>query len=517
MKRLFISLLIISSLSIVNVQAMEEEFNPDIPAEPVLSAEDFLSGAKKEDIIRVASTLKFVIAPEYEDQTSWHKLSFSFKKYAQFIANFLKTTPNVRACTLALAKQITQDRDPSSNRYFLTNCQIVELLTDADKLGSPILFNALVCATMDDKKTFSRFIENKSLKDRVEWTVKKQEVYQAIDQTRRVDLQISLPECVEDGYLQPENPLDNFFSFCDYIQEVRSTFSENTDNLLNIKNYSIVTNKNYKLEDIICRTLEKATQQILASTKAKIAAYEFDKKKHSLDSLLAKFQDSTCKNICLRAMVEWLQRPENLDLNDRHSTLTFFNAHPEGLVKMAIRFLYTGEALDNLDITIVRTALQSDRQTIYLDSCFTGDNDPVLAHLGIILELAQPLYRNFLDSVWLRGNNLTRIPDAVCNLKTLKKLYLSHNQISEISPKISNAKKLDSLYLDNNQLQSIPKELNLLPMLNTLSLKSNAITTLPATLSNNAPIFIYLANNPDFCENNLPVELRNTNGISIFT
>jgi hypothetical protein len=510
MKRSIISLLTIMTLSLASVQPMQNRLT-----DSVLTVEDALSGAKIEDVIRVADALKLIIDPEYHDQTSWNKLSFTFKRYAQFIANFLKKTPNVRTCTLALAQEITQDRKTSFG--FITDNLIVELLEQAEKFGSPILFNALVCATMNDTQPFSRSIKNKLLKDHFESAVKRQRIYKDIDQTRRVGLKISLPECVEDGYLLPENPLDNFFSFCDYIQEVGPQFVEEPNNLLNIQNYSIVTNKDYHLDDTIHRALEKATQEMLASTKAKIANHTFDKNKDSFDSWLAKFQDPTCKKICLRAMAEWLRDPKNLDFSDRYSALTFFNAQPEGFVKMTLRFINAGRAFDNLDITAVRTALERNNRGVCLDSCFTGDNDPALSHMGMILELAQALYRNDLGEVELRNNNLTRIPEWLFSLSGLRELHLDNNQISEVSAKICNAKKLTMLSLDNNQLQSIPEEIGLLPELNGLALISNALTTLPATLNHNQPRFIYLQNNPDFCVDNLPIELKNNTSINIFT
>ncbi len=48
------------------------------------------------------------------------------------------------------------------------------------------------------------------------------------------------------------------------------------------------------------------------------------------------------------------------------------------------------------------------------------------------------------------------MPDSICNLINLQKLFLHNNQLERLPGSIGNLINLETLYLDNNQLESLP-------------------------------------------------------------
>ena len=88
---------------------------------------------------------------------------------------------------------------------------------------------------------------------------------------------------------------------------------------------------------------------------------------------------------------------------------------------------------------------------------------------------------NNLRILSLSGNNLTTIPNDVCNLKSLVTLNLSSNKISGGS--LSCLTGLERLYLNNNELTNLPSGITEMQSLKLLYLFSNKLTTLDEKLA----------------------------------
>lgn len=76
-------------------------------------------------------------------------------------------------------------------------------------------------------------------------------------------------------------------------------------------------------------------------------------------------------------------------------------------------------------------------------------------------------------------NNISSVPDAISNLKNLKRLNLSNNKLKSISEKISNLNKLAYLNLTNNNLTDISEKIANMPSLKELYLEGNPFDMLP--------------------------------------
>lgn len=67
-----------------------------------------------------------------------------------------------------------------------------------------------------------------------------------------------------------------------------------------------------------------------------------------------------------------------------------------------------------------------------------------------------PLFNPSLLDVDLSCNDLTRVPECLYSLGSLKRLNLSSNQVSELSLCIDQWTQLETLNLSRNQLTSLP-------------------------------------------------------------
>ncbi|XP_035825487.1 protein flightless-1 homolog isoform X3 [Aplysia californica] len=80
-----------------------------------------------------------------------------------------------------------------------------------------------------------------------------------------------------------------------------------------------------------------------------------------------------------------------------------------------------------------------------------------------------------LQDVDLSYNNLTRVPEALYKLSSLKRLNLSDNEISELSLMIDVWTKLETLNLSRNKLTALPTSLHKLVSLKKLYLNGNQL------------------------------------------
>jgi Leucine-rich repeat (LRR) protein len=94
-----------------------------------------------------------------------------------------------------------------------------------------------------------------------------------------------------------------------------------------------------------------------------------------------------------------------------------------------------------------------------------------------------------LETLSLRGNELSQIPDDIGNLKKLIVLSLKKNQFTEIPAVIGELESLITLYIGDNkfdeqiQLQ-IPNEMMRLANFKYLHLEQNRLTEIPAGIKN---------------------------------
>jgi hypothetical protein len=76
--------------------------------------------------------------------------------------------------------------------------------------------------------------------------------------------------------------------------------------------------------------------------------------------------------------------------------------------------------------------------------------------------------------VWLTGNRLTRVPDAVLAMTQLESLYLGRNHIAVVPRELGRLTRLTSLGLSNNPLGHLPTELANLKNLESLYLTNDS-------------------------------------------
>ena len=118
-----------------------------------------------------------------------------------------------------------------------------------------------------------------------------------------------------------------------------------------------------------------------------------------------------------------------------------------------------------------------------------------------VLEKILDAEKRDLMKLDLNNNQITTIPNAICNLINLQYLYLSSNQITTIPDAICNLTCLQTLSLANNQITTIPDAIGNLTNLNTLYLSYNQITTIPDAIGNLTNLQeLYLSNNPVYAQ-----------------
>ena len=78
---------------------------------------------------------------------------------------------------------------------------------------------------------------------------------------------------------------------------------------------------------------------------------------------------------------------------------------------------------------------------------------------------------------------LHALPEKVCQLTTLERLWVSHNRLSTLPPRFDQLSSLRELFLHRNSFEEIPTCLCKLPCLQLLWLNNNKITSIPHEIS----------------------------------
>ncbi|CAM9416847.1 unnamed protein product, partial [Discosporangium mesarthrocarpum] len=87
-----------------------------------------------------------------------------------------------------------------------------------------------------------------------------------------------------------------------------------------------------------------------------------------------------------------------------------------------------------------------------------------------------------LHTVSFASNQLTELPDSLCDLTALKELNLQRNKLRALPDRFGNLLKLDEIYLTSNRLESLPPSFGNLTRLRRLVLDCNRLRRLPETL-----------------------------------
>ena len=89
------------------------------------------------------------------------------------------------------------------------------------------------------------------------------------------------------------------------------------------------------------------------------------------------------------------------------------------------------------------------------------------------------------DSLYLSGQNLTKIPDYVFKQTNLEELNVSNNNLTgAIQAEIRQLTKLKVLKASNNKMTGVPAEVGQLNNLQVLDLSNNQLTGLPNEIGN---------------------------------
>ncbi|KAI1327952.1 glucose-repressible alcohol dehydrogenase transcriptional effector [Xylariaceae sp. FL0255] len=81
----------------------------------------------------------------------------------------------------------------------------------------------------------------------------------------------------------------------------------------------------------------------------------------------------------------------------------------------------------------------------------------------------------FLTEVYLSSNQLTSLPKAIGQLRSLRVLDVSHNQLTQLPAELGMCTPLRQLYLFNNHIRDIPYELGALHFLELLGIQGNPL------------------------------------------
>ena len=78
---------------------------------------------------------------------------------------------------------------------------------------------------------------------------------------------------------------------------------------------------------------------------------------------------------------------------------------------------------------------------------------------------------------------LKTLPEKVCQLTSLERLWVSHNKLSSLPPQLDQLTSLREVFLHRNNLEEIPLSLCKLPSLQLLWLNNNKIISIPNAIS----------------------------------
>jgi Leucine-rich repeat (LRR) protein len=264
----------------------------------------------------------------------------------------------------------------------------------------------------------------------------------------------------QDGIIQnpiPINPdIQNDSCYSDF---------SNSKNLQYLKHYTLLP-KQAQLE--LTKSLKEITYQLL-----------FDS---NFDTFLENISDFALRQKMITHMIEWIE--EYLDFTNDDEIKSFFKKLPEGLVKMALRFIYAdknnGTNIDTYRMNEIRNNLRQNKTEVDLGFCFnpTFGNLPDTFIMPII-EIAQPLYHVKNKSINLRSNHLTHIHSGLKNITHLKGLSLEANQIKKIHENFSKLIHLKQCNLINNSLKIFPPAICHLKSLEELKIRVKNLEIMP--------------------------------------
>jgi len=124
-----------------------------------------------------------------------------------------------------------------------------------------------------------------------------------------------------------------------------------------------------------------------------------------------------------------------------------------------------------------RIAASDERGDGVLDLGGLGLNDATLTELlPEIIKLPLP------NTLNIRHNQLTALPDSIGGLATLQTLLLDNNQLAALPEGIGALSALQTLRLRNNQLTALPDPIGGLTLLQSLWLDCNCLAALPETI-----------------------------------
>ena len=96
----------------------------------------------------------------------------------------------------------------------------------------------------------------------------------------------------------------------------------------------------------------------------------------------------------------------------------------------------------------------------------------------------------------IRNNNISSLPDSICDLNILWKLRADFNQLSELPFNIGRLSRLEVLTLSNNNIKSLPKSLfQIGDKMGMLTLNDNKISNISRGIGNLRKLRIFLIHN----------------------
>ena len=87
-----------------------------------------------------------------------------------------------------------------------------------------------------------------------------------------------------------------------------------------------------------------------------------------------------------------------------------------------------------------------------------------------------------LQQLFVSGNRLTALPEALGKLTLLQQLIVSGNQLTALPEALGKLTLLERLYVSGNQLTALPEALGKLTRLRVLDVRGNQLTALPEAL-----------------------------------
>jgi len=106
---------------------------------------------------------------------------------------------------------------------------------------------------------------------------------------------------------------------------------------------------------------------------------------------------------------------------------------------------------------------------------------PVQEDILIRLSEVKTLVRLQLSFIF---TEITKIPDAIFNIKSLEFLHISNIRTNELQSDIGNLKNLKKLTVIQTEIKTVPESISKLTSLEVLELEINSITHLPTSIGN---------------------------------